>query len=36
VTNKLVIYPNEGHGWIGVSLDDSFKQIQDFLSANVK
>ena len=36
VTNKLVIYPNEGHGWVGVSLDDSFKQIQDFLSANVK
>src|SRR2546423_370503 len=36
VSNKLVIYPNEGHGWIGVSLDDSFKQIGDFLSANVK
>jgi len=36
VVNKLVTYPNEGHGWMGTSLDDSYNQIVSFLSANVK
>ncbi len=36
VTNKLVIYPYEGHGWVGTSLEDSYTQIQAFLTANVK
>jgi dipeptidyl aminopeptidase/acylaminoacyl peptidase len=36
VINKLVIYPNEGHGWTGTSLDDSYHQIQGFLTTHVK
>ena len=36
VVNKLVTYPNEGHGWTGGSLDDSYNQIVSFLNANVK
>ncbi len=36
VVNQYVFYPNEGHGWIGPDLFDSFNKIQAFLSANVK
>jgi acetyl esterase/lipase len=36
VTSQLVTYPNEGHGWIGSSLDDSFTKIIAFLRANVQ
>lgn len=36
VTNQYVFYPNEGHGWTGADLIDSFNKIQAFLSANVK
>ena len=36
VSNKLVIYPNEGHGWMGASLEDSYSQVQSFLAAHVK
>jgi len=36
VSNKLVIYPYEGHGWMGASMEDSYSQISSFLSAHVK
>ena len=35
VANQLVIYPYEGHGWTGASLEDSYNQIQAFLQAHV-
>ena len=34
VVNKLVIYPNAGHGWIGNTLSDSFDKIEDFLKGS--
>lgn len=36
VANKLIVYPNEGHGWRGLSLGDSFKHITGFLKVQVK
>jgi acetyl esterase/lipase len=36
VANQFVFYPNEGHGWFGPSLDDSFNKIEAFLSVHVK
>jgi acetyl esterase/lipase len=35
VTNKLIIYANEGHGWHGSNLADSFDKIAGFLDENV-
>jgi acetyl esterase/lipase len=35
VVNKLVVYPNEGHGWKGSSLGDSFNKITTFLEENI-
>lgn len=35
VSNKLVLYPNEGHGWQGTTLTNSFNEIESFLKANV-
>lgn len=35
VTHQYVLYPTEGHGWVGANLTDSFNKIQDFLAANV-
>jgi acetyl esterase/lipase len=31
VTNKLVVYPGQGHGWIGADLTDSFNQVETFI-----
>lgn len=31
VPNQLVYYPNDGHGWTGPDLKDSFEKIQAFL-----
>lgn len=31
VTNKLVVYPGQGHGWEGDTLTDSFNKIQSFI-----
>jgi dipeptidyl aminopeptidase/acylaminoacyl peptidase len=31
VTNKLVVYPGQGHGWIGDDLIDSFNQVEAFV-----
>jgi acetyl esterase/lipase len=36
VANQLVVYPNEGHGWTGASLEDSYNQIVSFLHAHVQ
>ncbi len=36
VVNQYVFYPNEGHGWLGTNLFDSFNKIQAFLEVNVK
>jgi dipeptidyl aminopeptidase/acylaminoacyl peptidase len=36
VKNEFVVYPGEGHGWVGVPLQDSFDKIIAFLTANVK
>lgn len=36
VINQYVYYKDEGHGWLGPTLSDSFDKIQAFLSANVK
>jgi acetyl esterase/lipase len=35
IVNQLVIYPTEGHGWLGANLNDSFNRIDTFLKANV-
>ncbi|MEO5999997.1 MAG: alpha/beta hydrolase [Chitinophagaceae bacterium] len=35
VPAKLVVYPNEGHGWRGPLLGDSFDKITTFLQENV-
>lgn len=31
VKNELIFYPNEGHGWKGASLGDSFERVERFL-----
>ena len=36
VINQYIYYPNENHGWTGVTLSDSFNKMQSFLEANVK
>lgn len=36
VVTQYVFYPNEGHGWFGLTLDDSFNKVQAFLEANVQ
>jgi acetyl esterase/lipase len=36
VKADVVIYPSEGHGWYGTTLEDSFNKIKDFLTANVQ
>lgn len=35
VVNELVYYPDNGHGWTGVDLQDSFEKISLFLKKNV-
>lgn len=35
VRNEFVFYPNEGHGWQGETLTDSFNKIKTFLNKNV-
>ena len=34
-TRQYIVYPTEGHGWVGANLTDSFNKIQAFLAANV-
>lgn len=34
VINEYIFYPNEGHGWVGANLTDSFVRIAAFLRAN--
>lgn len=36
VTHQLFVYPNEGHGWHGSVLSDSFDKITKFLKENVR
>jgi acetyl esterase/lipase len=36
VTHQYILYPSEGHGWVGNNLVDSFDKIQAFLNANVQ
>ena len=36
VVNQYIYYPEDGHGWLGPDLVDSFDKIQAFLSTNVK
>jgi acetyl esterase/lipase len=33
VRNKLVVYPGQGHGWIGDDLLDSFEQVVSFVKS---
>ena len=35
VSNQYIFYPNEGHGWFGATLSDSFDKIQTFLTLYV-
>ena len=35
VVHQYVFYPNEGHGWDGATLADSFNKLQSFLNNNV-
>ena len=35
VAHQYVLYPTEGHGWVGANLTHSFNAIQAFLAANV-
>jgi acetyl esterase/lipase len=36
VKAELAIYPSEGHGWYGSTLNDSFEKIASFLQDNVE
>ena len=36
VTNELVVYPSQKHGWYGSTLSNSFDRIEKFLETNVK
>jgi acetyl esterase/lipase len=36
VTTQLVTYPNEGHGWVGANMEDSYNKIEAFIRANVR
>ena len=36
VKTELVIYPNEGHGWYGNTLNESFDKVASFLQNNVE
>jgi acetyl esterase/lipase len=36
VINEFVYYPNEGHGWSGETLRESFVRIKTFLEKNVR
>jgi len=36
VKSQFVFYPNEGHGWHGEALSDSFNKIETFLNENVQ
>jgi len=31
VTHKLIVYPGQGHGWLGDDLTDSFNQVEAFI-----
>ena len=35
VVHEYIVYPTEGHGWVGANITDSFNKIQAFLAANV-
>ena len=35
VMHQYVFYPNEGHGWVGANLTDSFDKIAAFLAVHV-
>jgi len=35
IINQLLFYPNDGHGWTGPDLDDSYQKIVAFLKLNV-
>lgn len=36
VAHDYILYPNEGHGWFGATLEDSFNKIEAFLDQHVK
>lgn len=36
VTNQLVYYPGEGHGWTGANMVDSFRKIVTFISDHTR
>lgn len=36
VTNRYVFYPNEAHGWEGLTLSDSFNKLETFVKQNVE
>jgi dipeptidyl aminopeptidase/acylaminoacyl peptidase len=31
VSNRLVVYPGQGHGWLGNDLTDSFNKVVEFI-----
>lgn len=35
VTRQYLVYPTEGHGWVGANLVDSFNKIRAFLTTYV-
>jgi acetyl esterase/lipase len=35
VANQYVFYPNDGHGWVGADLNDSFDKIEAFIKQYV-
>jgi acetyl esterase/lipase len=36
VANQYVFYPNNGHGWVGADMNDSFDKIEAFIKQYVK
>lgn len=36
ITYLMYVYPNEGHGWFGIPLEDTFDKIAAFLLTNVQ
>ena len=35
ITHEFTLYPNEGHGWVGLNLFDTSLKLKDFIEAQM-